>query len=847
LLCDLLALIAEPPTGSARLRQAIAPFGLGSLLSITAEKLVAGAIPVPWRGELREALRAAKSAWEQFCEGRNEALAEFREHISRAARNAYALGSVQGLLQAIGACASTPRPPAVAGWTVEIAAALLAAENASELSRIEPSISTGIEALIARLSTEPHAAGGMLVSPMFWLADSTAPAAHEVLARIKHAEQVLAEFMVDRSRAGELHALGLSLSACSAVLRMLGLDRAADLAIKIHGEVTELAQPDPCLTEERTWRVAEAICSLEIYCQTLAKRRADADSPRRDLLGLRDIELPIAGAGVSKRKELPSATAPAEGDSQALPTASVLVVDEADELLAVFIEESNEIVAALAQHLQRCRATLSDYSALTEIRRGFHTLKGSSRMVVLTALSASAWALEDLLNSWQELRKPATPALLDLLALGQRSFAEWTGGLKRDGCVNADNADLLAGAARMKASDLCALAGATATPAMVSDSGAPDVVIGSAAIPAALFAIFQSEAEEHHRRLTGQVDKLSKHSEAALDAEFVRPAHTLASISRAVGLPYLADLAHALEQWLDTLIRQSKYLDEPARVLMHKALALVGDMLDTLRQRQAPCGEMVAQGAVLSGAIVSLVETMTAKSVSGNAADADLSSVFVEEAEECIAGIGAGLRSWRADPPEREAPQALLRVLHNFKGSAHTAGVTDIGDLVHHLEGRVEALTGTDPPLVSEFDDLDRRFDVVAVAIERLRADLGRRREAPVTAVRAGLAMSPRVKAPPSASGDSLLRVRVYMVERLLNQAGEISIGRSLVEAEMAQLKGGLEDLLGVLRAYGNSSTTLKSKPKVRFIRACPSAKRAPMDSIRWNWIAIRASRRSRA
>ncbi|MGH8470687.1 MAG: hybrid sensor histidine kinase/response regulator, partial [Gammaproteobacteria bacterium] len=377
------------------------------------------------------------------------------------------------------------------------------------------------------------------------------------------------------------------------------------------------------------------------------------------------------------------------------------------------------------------------------------------------------------------------------------------------------------------------------TPAMVSDIGAPDIVIGSAAIPASLFVIFQREAEEHHRRLVGQADKLSKHSEAALDAEFVRPAHTLASISRAVGLPYLADLAQALEQWLDTLIRQSKHLDAPARVLMHKALALVGDMLDTLRQRQAPSGKMVAQGVVVSGAIVSLVEAMTAKSATGHAAgdsvvcntatdpapltpgqavaspvaamlenedaDAELLSVFVEEAGECVAAIGAGLRAWRADPSEREAPQALLRVLHNFKGSAHTAGVTDIGDLVHHLEGRVEALTGTDPPLASEFDDLDRRVDVVAVAIERLRADLDRRREAPPnappTAVAAGLTstMRPRVKAPPSASGDSLLRVRVHMVERLLNQAGEISIGRSLVEAQMMHLKRGLEDLLGVL------------------------------------------------
>ncbi|MGH6884579.1 MAG: Hpt domain-containing protein, partial [Geminicoccales bacterium] len=872
LLGDILDLIAMPPTGNSGLREALTPFGLGSLLSITAEELFAGAIPAPWRGGLREALRAGKGAWEQFCEGRSEALAQFREHISRAAQNAYALGNVQGLLQAIGACASTPGPPAIVGWTVEIAAALLAAENASELSRIDPSIAAGIEALTSRLSARPQAAGGMLVSPMFWLADPTEPAADEVLARIKHAEELLAEFMIDRSRAAELYARGLSLSECSAVLRMLGLERAADLANKIYGQIAAFAQPDIPLTEERTWPVAEAICSLEIYCQTLVERHGNADSPRLDLLGLRDTELPITGTSVSKPKEFPFATASAERDSQTLSVPSVSVA-EADELLAVFIDESNEIVAALAQHLQRCRETLSDHAALTEIRRGFHTLKGSSRMVGLTALSASAWALEDLLNSWLELRKPATPALLDLLVLGQRRFTEWTDVLKRDGCVNADNAELLTGAARMKASDLCALAGATAVPAIISDIGAPDIVIGSAAIPASLFVIFQREAEEHHRRLVGQVDKLSKHPEAALDAEFVRPAHTLASISRAVGLPYLADLAQALEQWLNTLIRQSKHLDEPARVLMRKALAVIGDMLDALRQRQAPSGEMVSQGAAVSGAIVSLVEAMTADCATGNAAgdsvvcntasdpaplmpgqavtspvaarhenegaDAELLSVFVEEGGECIAAIGAGLRKWRADPSEREAPQALLRVLHNFKGSAHTAGVTDIGDLVHHIEGRVEALTGMGAPPASDFDHLEHRFDAVAVAIERLRAGLDRRRDLSVhpvaspTAAPAGPANATSLlgTAPPSASGDSLLRVRVRKVERLLNQAGEISIGRSLVEAETAQLKRGLEDLLGVLTRLGEQQHDIEIQTESQ-IHSCLPQRRGSTEGF---------------
>ncbi|MCI0485503.1 MAG: hypothetical protein L0229_02775, partial [Blastocatellia bacterium] len=231
------------------MREVLAPLGLGPLLSITAEQAVGEAIPAPWRGELREALRAAKTAWEEFCEGRSEALTEFREHITRATQDPNELGNLQGLLRVIGVCASAAQP-AIARRTVEIAAALLAAENASEASRIAPSIATGIEALTARLSTDTHVAGGMLVSPMFWLADSTAPAAHEVLARIKHAEQALAEFFVDRSRTAQLHALGLSLSACGAVLHMLGLYRAADLAVNIRGQIMAFAQPDFPLTEE---------------------------------------------------------------------------------------------------------------------------------------------------------------------------------------------------------------------------------------------------------------------------------------------------------------------------------------------------------------------------------------------------------------------------------------------------------------------------------------------------------------------------------------------------------------------------------------------------------------------
>jgi chemosensory pili system protein ChpA (sensor histidine kinase/response regulator) len=50
-----------------------------------------------------------------------------------------------------------------------------------------------------------------------------------------------------------------------------------------------------------------------------------------------------------------------------------------------------------------------DREALTTIRRGFHTLKGSGRMVGLMDLGEAAWEVERAMNQWLEAKKPATP------------------------------------------------------------------------------------------------------------------------------------------------------------------------------------------------------------------------------------------------------------------------------------------------------------------------------------------------------------------------------------------------------------------------------------------------------
>src|SRR4029077_15237407 len=95
------------------------------------------------------------------------------------------------------------------------------------------------------------------------------------------------------------------------------------------------------------------------------------------------------------------------------------------ELLAIFLEEAAEVLQRIEATLPVCRKQPRDLKSLTTIRRGFHTLKGSGRMVGLMDLGEVAWEIEQLMNLWLEEKRLARPALLDLLAAACESFSAW--------------------------------------------------------------------------------------------------------------------------------------------------------------------------------------------------------------------------------------------------------------------------------------------------------------------------------------------------------------------------------------------------------------------------------------
>ncbi|MGP4716247.1 Hpt domain-containing protein [Psychrobacter sp. T6-6] len=81
----------------------------------------------------------------------------------------------------------------------------------------------------------------------------------------------------------------------------------------------------------------------------------------------------------------------------------------------IFIEEVTEVIADLEDFLPIWQQDSQDLTPLTEVRRGFHTLKGSGRMVGAFSISEMAWSIENLLNRLLDKTLPVTDEVVNLV------------------------------------------------------------------------------------------------------------------------------------------------------------------------------------------------------------------------------------------------------------------------------------------------------------------------------------------------------------------------------------------------------------------------------------------------
>ncbi|QJE00604.1 response regulator [Massilia forsythiae] len=174
--------------------------------------------------------------------------------------------------------------------------------------------------------------------------------------------------------------------------------------------------------------------------------------------------------------------------------------------------------------------------------------------------------------------------------------------------------------------------------------------------------------------------------------------------------------------------------------------------------------------------------------------DPDLLPVFMEEAADLLPQIGDGLRRWQRDPHDGAAAQGLLRALHTVKGSARMAGAMRLGQHTHALETQIENMlhAGTTNPVA--FDELLANYDQAQLLFEQLQQPAAAPDAPAASAPDQDATASTAEAQPEPAARTPLVRVRADILDRLVNQAGEVSITRSKLETQVGAMKGALAD-----------------------------------------------------
>jgi len=177
--------------------------------------------------------------------------------------------------------------------------------------------------------------------------------------------------------------------------------------------------------------LADAICGLEYYLESRREHRMYGDSAMNVAeKGIETLGYPVQGeaseqpdmptedvpedeavlpsfdmddddSGIAEHaEELAEFTAEAEmpcteGDDHGL---TLIGEDIDEEIFEIFIEEAEEEIESLTRLLPQWINNNEDTDALETVRRSFHTLKGSGRLVGAMRIGEFAWAYENMLN-----------------------------------------------------------------------------------------------------------------------------------------------------------------------------------------------------------------------------------------------------------------------------------------------------------------------------------------------------------------------------------------------------------------------------------------------------------------
>lgn len=507
---------------------------------------------------------------------------------------------------------------------------------------------------------------------------------------LKQAKELVIDCIDAQWERQRLESLPELLSQVRGALAMIPLPRAASLMRGCTDYVDEqLMINDAVPSAEQLEHFADVISGLEYYLERMLQDPDAAGERVLELatrglaaLGYLPAEKPWRQALVAPDGALSSESTPSQSQFDALanpasrlnppalqrpgsllpPPAGEEPID--DELREVFLEETAEVLEVLHHHLP----SGVDKTALGEMRRAFHTLKGSGRMVRALVLAELAWAVENLLNRVLERSVAAGPEVQQVLdeavALLPELIADFAAGAQRQ----RDAVDALAARAHALASGTAVAAAEPHDPMLLE--------------------IFRNEVQSHLDSLNHFLRQAAEHVPLQVSDELQRALHTLKGSAYMAGVLPIAELARPL----DHLTREYKAhrlpldLDEVELLLEAEGLFQRG-----LRQLNGDPLMPIQGAADLIGRTQSLLDQQLQAQLEAPSTglrikrDPQLINNFLAQGMDILLDAESLLRRWQQHPGERQELTALLDELTTLGQGAHLADLHAIDELCEAL------------------------------------------------------------------------------------------------------------------------------------------------------------------
>ncbi|WP_425522807.1 Hpt domain-containing protein [Xanthomonas citri] len=234
-----------------------------------------------------------------------------------------------------------------------------------------------------------------------------------------------------------------------------------------------------------------------------------------------------------------------------------------DDIRDVFLEEFDEELVNLGQLLPVWRAAPTNPETLRPIRRVFHTLKGSGRLVGASVLGEFSWKIESMLNRVLDNSRPASPAVVSMVELAYAVLPQFNAALRDQGRISADLPEIQGIAERVAAGEEVYYVPAAAAP--VADAVAIPVATAGvfaasggtpASVDSVLREILEAEVATHLDTVNGWLQASQAEPQLATE-ELLRAVHTMSGAFAMTDVPEITLVTTPAESYVKRLLAAS--------------------------------------------------------------------------------------------------------------------------------------------------------------------------------------------------------------------------------------------------------------------------------------------------